>query len=513
MTARANRPRRAAPFAWLAILFLVGSAVAWGKEENGPMEGVQFTLTPRAEHWVAGARVVLDMKVENGGKAEVVFPNPMLPTSPQPTYTLARPDGKTATFTPATDAEPGDLTLVRLPPRSAWTGELVLDELRAAGRYTLGAAIDWEGLRLEAPPASFEVVAARFKALGVARSRAADGGGTAEALVLQRADGDVRTLAALLQEEDPNVGEMPIKNLRDRGPVPADASEVLAPYANYESSRDPLEWVVCRTPRGLWVGNSLGAPATEWTAAGGLVEVTAPLAVTSHTLFLIGLLGAGKDGASPLGFAAVGEPKAGAKGGALAAVHTFPRRPVAIAAALGPAALGSPIVAGAVLPEAAGTRLVLLGLGHDGAVRWTHEVEVAGVAPIAPLGLHVDSEGRVRAAFIGRAGDDPAALRLVSVEGGSKPDPAQWSEAAQPVEAGSGIGDVAIAYDEVAPGRVTRAVLIRRAEGPPLVVLDGAAPREALIPVPADAAVALVRGLFAWYAVVATRERIAADPV
>jgi hypothetical protein len=515
MTGGANRPRRAAPFAWLAILFLVGSAAAWGKEENGSMQGVQFTLTPRAESWVAGARVVLDMKVENGGKAELAFPNPMFPTSPQPTYTLERPDGKTATFTPATgaDVEPGPMTLVRLPPRSAWAGELVLDDLRAAGRYTLTGTIEWEGLRVASPPATFEVAAAHFEALALGLSRAADGGGSAEALVLQRSAGGARTLAGLLHEKDPTLGEMPVEDLRDRGAVPADATAVLGPYANYETSRDPLEWVVCRTPRGLWIGNSLGAPPVERTADAGMGDVATPLAVDGHHLILVGLLAPGKDGASHLGFATVGEPKDAPAKRAFAAVHTFPGRPVAIAAALGPEAQGSQVVAGAVLPTDQGSRVVLLGLGGDGKVRWERAVDVDGVAALPPLALHVDAEGRVRAAFLGRTRDTPEGLRLVSVEGAAAAAPADWAQNSRPIDVTGSIGAATIAFSEFAPGQVSRAVLVRRPEGPPVVVLDGAEPRASRVLVPADASVALVRGRQAWYAVVATRDRLSADRV
>lgn len=496
-------------FLILVSLLLMGSACR-AQQPPQPMPDdrmdATFTLTPRATEWIAGADVVLDLEVANRTDDTLRFPNPMWPASPQPTLTLTRPDGEAVRFSVQRDPE-AELQLVTLPPQSAWQGELMLKDyaaVEAPGAYQVEGTLMWDDLTLTAPPAAFRIAPANFGQAALARSRAADGSGLAEVLLLQHSDEGLETLAATFAEVNPTAGEMRMGTFRPRGPVPERTTAVLAPYANYDPATQALEWILARVPEGVWVGNTLDQPPHLVTASSAILDVATPLAVAEQRLYLLALLDTRP--AATLGYAVVRDPTRASSSAQFEPVHQFEGRPTALAATLGPTPLGSPVVVGAVLPGDTGTELALLALDPQGRVTWQRTVAVDGLLPAAPLALHLAADDTLRATFLARDARDPGQWHDVEVVLDRE---APASEAAirrsSPIPLGeAALVDALLAYDGLVPGTVHRVVVVRSSEGAALVRLDAAAYRPAIIPLPLTADVELVRGMDFWYGVVVT---------
>lgn len=481
----------------------------------------ELKLELRSRSVIIGSDLVADLQVINRGAAAITVPNPGDASSPQPVYTLRLPDGSARQFAGRTANSPDQQpTLVEIPARSLWKGDLTVNRLTSLdmpGRYALAASLDWDGLRLRSEPVAFTVSAAQFEALAVSVARADDGSG-GQAVELLRATESSRELwSAPLREEDPTLGEM---HRPKPDPVIGTAlPDGIATPLGLRHNADPLtaadSWSAVTGRGGLWWTAKPDAPLKH--VAFGADFIGAPVALVSRGKVMTICAALATAPAATLSVARIAvdalQPVQPER------IHAFTRPPQAIAATIGSVAAGSPIIVAALTALPGKTLLTVLRIDGSGngrlRVERSNAFTLPGVQPVGGVSVIVAPDGRIEAVALleeehdAAHDDDHGPPRYSRVVWTIRPDlelqSAQLSSSFRlpALKGGNALIDVQHGQRLQRDGSVATIMVLRhRGKETPLVMRDeDGGPRNALIQLPARVPYVLARGRHVWYAV------------
>jgi hypothetical protein len=468
---------------------------------------IHFTLEPRKPTWLAGARVVVTGRIENAGPDACELPNPMFRTSTQPEYRLVRPDGTVVSFAPNSNAPQlgprSQAPLLRLEPGEAWEGEVALNDLVSLhdpGRYALEASIDWSGSQARAAAASFEVTAVAYERMAASVALGADGSLGREILLLQRSGGGPVTMieGPLLEQIAGDAlayGPAPV-NPMERGALPRDTTEILAPFANYDSSTELSRWIAGRSTAALHVGRDDGSAIVDIALPDPAGRVLTPLATKDLTLTVPVVLGGD---APALTMAFVSSRGGTTTSSPLTNVAALPHAPVAAASALGPESAGSPAIVATIGHTPTGSHCVVLTVDRRGTVVGRIEHAIDGMFVVPAAGVWRAADGRVFCGFLASTTASDGTHPLHFVELIFDGDMIRQGNASGPIGVDvTAAQEGQVAYFEPIGGSVTRAVWIRERDGNSIVRVDTAPARRRQGPA---SPVALVPGTGHWYLV------------
>lgn len=371
-------------------------------------------------------------EIRNGTDREIEFPEG---GTIEPKYHVKRPDGEVVTFSQMREPGPGEdpighPRLVQLAPGETWSDLVSLIpayvDITLPGRYEVSATLNWKEIYAEATPIIFEVLPARFEGMAVTQSRYEKGQGPVEVLLLQRGAAGFEAVVAAYRPGHlllPYRAE--VHSPRTRGPLPEDTTGIMAPYLNYQISTHHLRWIIAQTPRGIHVGHDEGPEQTLIIPEYRIFDLLPSLAIRQPTLFFFGILHDGRN-LFHLAFSRLDYPvteRRNPKGEAIP--KTLPFKSIfemddyaAASVALGPHALGSPLVAGIALrsDDLTGAEFILLRVGHDGEIEAKKSVAIPGAVPLKAAALNIDTGGKLRAAFVVKE-KKGGRVRLVEITG------------------------------------------------------------------------------------------------
>lgn len=477
-----------------------------------------FIITPRSDRVFTGASVVLDLEVENRSRSAVSFPNPMFPSSPQPVYTLRRPDGEEIELTPhnlvgngQSAGETGAVTLVTLEADEGWEGDMSLErltDLSQPGAYELTGRITWEGLSVESKPVTITVLETRPEELSIALGIDDDGSMFCEGMLLQRSPDTLEAVAALLKEVDPRLGEMNVTNYIPRGPVPRSSRVILGTNANYVDL--VLRWTVAKTGEGLFVANNAGDRVCNVTCDQPIAFALPPLTTSNQSLTLLAISSA-PDPA--LWYAKLGNPEDLPATASMKRIADLTSAPLSTTSVLGPDAQGSPILVVTTTVKDNGTTLDVYPISDDGAVR-KETREFPDVRALPGIGGHVDAHGHTLFGFLAIVpGAEQEQLAYVEVRGKLDGNLLDRSEPATPFERVEITGEVRVKYYERSPGDTRRAVAYQTETDSLYTIDDDSLPRSAYSGLPRHARWGIAPGRDTWYVVFTGEGGVSVGPL
>jgi hypothetical protein len=475
---------------------------------GGAAMPIVFKVTPRAERWVSGSRVVADLTIENATDAPIEILHPMFRTSTQPVYRITPPDGDVVTFAPSRAPGADDETrMLVIAPGETWNGDLAISDrmsLNATGTYTIAASLEWNGGSIDADSSSFEIVDARFEGLSPSTSQSAMAG-ESECVFMQLGESGLDWFAVLVRESDPKNAEMEPMNPQLRGKLPEGTLHVIGARANYSTALDPVRWIVSHNESLITVGSNSGDGNTLITNAEPLRRVLTPLAVEDG-LFVLALVDRG-DGAV-VGIARVPRPDVDAHA-AVPMTDLWPldAKPVAVAAALAPENLENAIAVAAISDAGDRINLRVAHLSPDGEVLAFRSGTFKGVLADDAIAIHWGSDGLTRVSFLCHSATSRTPrYRIVEVVFDDKLLVAQPPEVPPTLEIGGAMVDATVEYFETTPGDVTRGAVVRTDTAAWSISPAGIA---TAVAVPLTERVALLRGVSRWYAFWTTGRSIA----
>jgi hypothetical protein len=436
----------------------------------------------------------------------------MFPNSPQPVFRLRRPDGQTVSFKPSDRATNSPLTEIRkleIPPGAHWIGELVLSDaadLSVEGFYTLSGTLEWNGAKADAPPAEFEIVAARLGSISASLSQDEKGFVVRECLLLQNSPQGREVVAALFREQDPANAEMARANLQVRGPASEDADAIHGVYSNYSTGVHPLRWVVTSSGRTIRVASNENSRATVLTAEKPPVRILTPLAVRNPALNILVFLDS-PEGAE-LEHTRIGDPEQLPEKLSGRTIWRLNGKPQAAASTLAPFPHGSAMLCAASLPAGSGTRVRVARFALDGNLQTQGEQTFPDIASTSALSTHWSSQRQVRVCFVATARNKFHVVDTTFDINFALTAPPYVSP---PLDVKGKVVEIQAAHFEPVPGHVTRFVIFRCENGDAFAFDDQATLRPVATPIPKGAPVALIPGQMYWYGVWPTESGVAAE--
>jgi hypothetical protein len=457
---------------------------------------VTYEAKTRQVRYLAGMRVVVDLRIENRGTTAVEMPDPTYPTSPQPRFELSGPGGQKHEFRPNSVAREGPqaVTLLRVEPGETWTGDLLLSSyasVEATGKYTLRSWLEVGGVSVESPACQFEIEGAGTEGLATETSLG-EGNSTVAACVELLAGGRMAT--SLLREEDQAHGEVYPLNRINRGATAAEASRVLAPYSKFAIGLTALRWNVAESDGKVVVSHSLNAKRV--TAFNGAeVERVLPPVATEAGLHVAAVR------ASELVLQAFQGSRESLEAGAAVTVEKLKSAPAAAAMTISPMGTRDALWFVLAWGEGSGTRVEYLKADIGGKILARVERTLENVRPLGPAAAGWSTAGELRAALLVRNAAKATEVRVVEVS-----LHADLSPAAEPLMSGAmlfdaELYDARLLYFESSPGSLKRMGLVRTAGGKMWAVPMDGEPRNPLSAVPSAGPVAILPGALHWYVV------------
>lgn len=442
--------------------------------------------------------MVLDLRIENNGPQQFETYDPMYRTSPQPHFELTGPDGRKQEFRPDSQATDWDRgrppTMVRLSPGQHWEGDLVLPlyaDLRLPGHYTLRSWIEQDGMRIESPPAEFEILRASTQELATEASLGEEGSVVVECVELLAGG---RVASSILQERDPSNAELGPFERIERGETERDATALLTPFSNFSVGLSALRWIIAEKDRKLIVGHNLNAIRMAAFDGAALSAFLPPVA-TRAGLYLAGVRG------SDLVLTRLTGSESGVEAGPVWTMEKLQAAPAAAALTVSSQAAGNVLLFVLAWNAAKGTQVQFLTVSPDGKVIARAERTIAIFRPMGPAAAGWSTRGELRAVLLVRSDAKPTEMRAAEIR--LLPDltltgATRFSE---PVPLDSLLHDARLGYFESAPGRLSRMVLVRTSDGKVWVISSEGTLRPPRISIPPAGPLAILPGLMRWYAV------------
>jgi hypothetical protein len=467
-----------------------------------PSRGKEMSITYEAKvrqtRWLAGSRVVLELRIENHGSGAFETPDPMYRTSAQPHFELTGPGGSRQEFRPdsrATEWDEGQPpAMVKLAPGQQWEGDMLLSsyaKLETPGRYTLRSWIENNGTRIEAAPSEFEIAAVATRDLAAETSLGENNTAAAECLELMEG-GEVAS--SILRESDSRNAELIAFSRIERGATAPEATTILAPYSNFSVALSAVRWVVSVQNRKVTVGHN--STSKRITAFGGAEAgmVLAPVA-TKAGLYLAGIRG------SELVLERISADEKTVEPGAVWTLEKFPAAPAAAAMTVSPEPAGSTLLF--VLAWTAGddTRVQFLTVSPGGKVLTRAVHSVSGVRPLGPAAAGWSTGGEVRASLLVRSAARATEVRVVELKASPALAVDGTPRLSEPVRLDYPLQDARLAYFEQNAGQLSRIAALRTTGGKTWILTGDGVPREPRTAIPGTGPLALLPGEIYWYAV------------
>lgn len=500
---RSSRILRACLTIWIPIFGLVltgrpqaceqGTAASKGK----PMS-VTYQATPRQNRWIAGARVVLDLQIENNGSEPFETYDPMYRTSPQPHFEVTGPDGRKQEFQPDSQALDWDRgrspTMVRLAPGHDWAGDFPLSvyaNLNRPGRYTLRTWIEQpRGPRIESPVAEFEILRANTVDLTTETSIGEEGNRVVECVELLA--GGVVT-SSILQERDPSNAELGPFNRLERGETDPSATAVLAPFSNFSVGLSSLRWIVAEKNHKLIIGHSLQPTRLLGFGGGDLSRILPPVA-TEAGLYVAAVRGL------DLVLTRVTGSESGLAEGPEWSVEKLEVVPTATSLTVSSPAAGSVLLFVLAWDMGKATRVQFLTVDREGKVITRIEHTIADWQPLGPAAVGWAAGGETRASLLLRNPVKQGEIRAGEVQLLPNLSLREAPRVSDPVLLDSPIHDVRLEYFESMAGHLGRMVLIRTASGRVWIIPSTGTIRAPKTKIPGSGPLAILPGQRHWYA-------------
>jgi hypothetical protein len=459
---------------------------------------VTYEAKVQQARWLAGARVVVDLKLQNSGAGAVDLPDPMYRTSAQPHFEVTGPGGRKQEFRPNSRATDWDRaqapTLIHLAPGGHWEGDLALSvyaNLAAPGKYTLRSWIEHEGARIESPPSEFEIVRTVTESLALESSRGEENTTVVECVELLTG-GSVAS--SILQERDAGNGELGPFDRVERGTAGKDAVSILAPYANFQVGLSALRWIITVQAGRVAVGHNLTASRVKAFGGAELASVLRPVA-TKEALYLAAVRG------TELVLERIAASESGIGEGHDRVVEKFATAPAAAAITLSPVGAAPGLLAVLAWSSPEGMRVELLAIDLEGKIRSRSQHTIEGFRPMGVAAVGWSTANERRASVLVRSAAKATEARVVelriepdlSLKG--KPTPSS------PVILDAQLYDTHMEYFEASPGQLRRMVLLRSEGGKVWVIAQDGAVRTPAAPLPSSGPIAILPGQVHWYGV------------
>lgn len=241
---------------------------------------ISYQAESRQKSWIAGSRVVLDLKIANNGAAAIEVPDPAYRNSPQPVFELTRPDASKLEFRPSQRARENDanmpVQMVRIDPGQSWESDLSLSlfaSIEAPGEYAVRSWIELNGSRWESAPSRFEIVESPVSGLATETGLSPEGSAVVECVQLLR---NGMAASTILDEEDSKHGELAPLHRISRGSAKPD-STILGAYSNLTVGLSPIRWVLTEADGVVTAGHNLTATGVSVFGKSRAARVFRPL--------------------------------------------------------------------------------------------------------------------------------------------------------------------------------------------------------------------------------------------
>jgi len=472
---------------------------------------ITYQATPRRNLWVVGAHVVLDLRIENAGKAPFTTPDPAHRNSPQPVFEITPPGGTPVGVRP--DARAGEwdagreVTMLRVAPGETWEGDVDLSlllPLEQPGSYTLRSWLETEGGRIESPDSGFEITAAAVLDLAAETGTAPDGLQVVECVQLLKGGLVVSTI---LEEADPANAELLPLDRIERGQAAPGAAGLLAPYSNFPVGLSEVRWILTVNGKGaVTAGCNVGGDSVP-LFDGGAPDLVLPPLGTGNGLLVPAMFG------PELRLASIQAGADGAHPGPVRTVDRFEAAPAAGTATLSPVAAGDQVLVVLLWAMEQGTRIRFLTTDAAGKKLAEGERFLDGWQPLGAGAAGWGRDGDIRASFGAVSMADPSEHRVFEVR--LRPD-LTAREAPRPgdiLEGSAPFADVHLAYFEGGDGGLHRAGLVRFQDGSASALDADGGLRPTAARVPPQGPVALLPGASLWYVAFSTQDGIGIDPL
>ncbi len=403
------RPRA---FARIAVIALLALSPAVGERNSKKMK---ISISLGGDRFIARESMVLTVVVTNTGSSAIEIPDPGDGRNTQPEYAIqgpSYPQGHKIVFgRPLKPGQPSpEPVLVKLAPGEEHESELPLEmavKFPEPGKHTLVAKLSWAGASAVSAPVSFMIEA---PVLHAARIMADDGfqrPGMQRVLAL--AGQPPKLYQFMFREQRPGIGEIRFAKMVPAAVPPPEATDVIAPWTNFDRSDVFYFRTGWRTPAA--VGMETDTPVQRATAAiEAGSEVIHPalmakdgaasvLVRTAKEILLIQLPLPAEEKAPPPSQTIW---KANLEHPAIAAC-----------AAVAPAPLNKPFA----LTVGQGMGNVAVTLFESGASKGKHvEIPAATLPPDSQPALWIDSSAQAHAAILVADPDAPRNLSLVLID-------------------------------------------------------------------------------------------------
>jgi hypothetical protein len=479
---------------------LIGAMLACqpvSPQSKGKAMSVTYQAKVREPRWVAGARVVVDLKIENNGDTPFETPDPMYRTSAQPHFEVTTPDGRKQAFTPDSKATEWDRaqppTLVRLAPGAHWEGDLALStyvNLDTPGQYTLRSWIENQGSRIESDPSSFQITGNGTRSLVMETSLDENRSAVVEAVELMD---DGRVASSILNEQDPRNAELLPFNRIERGSTEPDAEAIFAPYSNFSVGLSSLRWVIVEKKRQVIIGHNLNAARRTLFGGAELSRILPPVA-TSMGLYVSGVRN------NDLVLTRVTGSERGIQEGTVWTIGNVPSLPVASTLTLSPAAEGNVLLFVLAWSANQGTRLQLLKVSSEGKVLARGDHMLRDLLPLGPAAAGWSSGKDIRVSLLVSNATKATEIRATELRVSSDMTLEGSPRFSDTIQLSSPAQDTRIAYFEAGSGQLSRMILVRSAGATRVISSEGMvrAPRTA---VPVTGPLTILPGQVHWYGV------------
>lgn len=468
---------------------------------------ISYQAESRQKSWIAGSRVVLDLKIANNGATAIEVPDPAYRNSPQPVFELTRPDASRLEFRPSQRAREGDgnmpVQMVRIEPGQSWESDLALSlfaSIEAPGAYVVRSWIELNGSRWESAPSRFEVVESPVSSLATETSLSPEGSAVVECVQLLR---NGMAASTILDEEDSKHGELAPLHRIGRGSAKPD-STILGAYSNITVGLSPIRWVLTEADGAVKAGHNLSDASVDVFAKARAAKVLRPL-WTKAGLFVPAILD------SHLAVAQVTATHTSVAAGEVRKVVPLETEPAGGASTLAPESAGSNILVALVWGRAKDSQLRFFSIDTSGKLIARGERDLPGWNATGDVAVGWSTRGELRITVTARAADSPRELKAMefrllpdlTVLGGPQISPA--------VKLDSLPKDIHMDYFEQSRGQLNRMILVRTESGQVWVLPQGKEPRQPHSEVPALGPLTILPGRSLWYAAWSTEKGLYFD--
>ena len=375
------------------------------------MSDVIFQLSTTRPSALLGERVIVEATITNGTAGAIQVPDPRHGYSSQPVYRLRGPDGTARAWTPR-----GQLyfevdhegPLLTIEPGQRWKTSFGLDQARlpGPGDYALDATLDWGGLHLSAAPLQISVRAPALTGLAVHRDASEPSYGQFALMIESHGDRHRAVSTQLIEEQGLRARPLypfAVLSQRPLSLVPVTVNDSKFGWTVAIGQRK--DGLLVAPDEDLEIHVASPAPLRECLTALGTIQGGARCGL--HIFCVL-------DGQNaPLGHAHIDDIEK-PRSTELRSILSLGPGYVAADAAVGSARRGSPMVVAAAAIRGESAHVTLLRVTATGEIAGRAEATVPGSTPIAPLAVHIDSTGRVDAAFVSHA-KGASSLELIQV--------------------------------------------------------------------------------------------------